>query len=261
MAAISLSFQYYKAKSPWRQRELEICLSKNLKAASQAECSCVIIFLEDDFAPELSSKEYSCRVLLVHVGRRLRFKDWLNYIIKNFDDNSLHLLMNSDIFITPESLHRIIVSLDCHNTLVALSRYEIVSGGLCAIVDQPSLMQDAWVVMLNKSSNLLKNLSTRTNFSLGLPGCDNRFAGAAWEIGMNVSNPSLAVQTFHVHAEETRSYSELDRIYGIYFFPACSNDFNQFAGTPAVFISPRHANPESILFFSKDSLLKYRPAS
>jgi hypothetical protein len=86
----------------------------------------------------------------------------------------------------------------------ALTRYE--DNIKLHKFDDPYKGQDSQDVWIWKDACKIKN----ANFSLGLPGCDNKIAYFAVMNRYKVKNPSLSIKTYHKHLTNIRDGSSAD---------------------------------------------------
>jgi hypothetical protein len=86
----------------------------------------------------------------------------------------------------------------------ALTRYE--DNMRLHKFDDPYEGQDSQDVWIWKDACKIKN----ANFTLGLPGCDNKIAYFAVVDGYKIKNPSMAIKTYHKHVTNVRDGSSSD---------------------------------------------------
>jgi hypothetical protein len=115
--------------------------------------------------------------------------------IFDIDQNGINILANSDIQFD-ESIKKISIIKD--DEFYALTRYE-EDGKLHKYYDpyRGSDSQDVWIW---KDRCKITN----ANYSLGIPGCDNKIAYDAYMSGYNVKNPSMTIKTHHKHKTNSR---------------------------------------------------------
>lgn len=86
----------------------------------------------------------------------------------------------------------------------ALTRYE--DNMRLHKFDDPYEGQDSQDVWIWKDACKIKN----ANFTLGLPGCDNKIAYFAVVGGYKIKNPSMSIKTYHRHTTKIRDGSSSD---------------------------------------------------
>ncbi|WP_341899991.1 hypothetical protein [Synechococcus sp. UW140] len=190
---------------------------------------------------------------LYYNAKRMSFSMWIQMAIQMSRNDDICILLNSDIYLDAafiSQLHAIdLKTLD----FLALSRYEIWPN--IELTDNPHLKQDLWAFrFVDSHSSYYNELSRRVDFNLGVPGCDNRMSGAAWELGFEILNPSKYLRSFHVHHDYSRNYTETDRVFGLYYFPNATGLGESPSGCPAIFKRTQNSNapvqmpPISIFF-------------
>lgn len=189
-----LCVQYYKSNNTERQKEIDFCLQTNI-ACEQIDHIHVFCDLNLEFVKKFDSKKVSVFQLkdrltysrfLTHLTLRMNFHNSL-------DENAHFILANSDIAFD-ETLS--ILDIDLTRTFVALSRYD--NGILYNRKDS----QDVWILQ----GDVSKDIIDKSDFPLGVPGCDNRIAHVFQEAGYKVINPSMDVKTHHHHKSNHRTY-------------------------------------------------------
>lgn len=113
------------------------------------------------------------------------------------------VIANSDITFD-ESIRRL--GKLARGTFVALTRWEN-KNQFYGRKDS----QDAWVFRAPIAE-------VEADFTLGLPGCDNRIAYLLKEAGYKVINPSLEIKILHHHTSRVRSYRKEERVPGPYLY-------------------------------------------
>lgn len=126
------------------------------------------------------------------------------------------ILANADIFFTGEI--ESVKDIDFNkNVALALSRWDVLSGNKTKLHDYDR-SQDTWVFY--KTPPKVANC----DFTLGLPGCDNRFAYELAQSAVQPINPSRSIKTYHLHGSKKRTYSEKDRLHGQYLHVSPEHD-------------------------------------
>lgn len=145
--------------------------------------------------------------LNVHpLAHRFRFADFLSFAKSK---NTVYILTNADIALGAMlGFCRLIKGKE----LWALSRWN--TGRPPQFTDRST--QDTWIV---RGSDFPPFLTEKCNFSLGLPGCDNAFAGLFKEAGYQVRNYALSIRTDHHHASQVRTYGTESTIPRPYYYP------------------------------------------
>ena len=131
------------------------------------------------------------------INRRPTYSEMLMFSKTNLD--TVNLLINTDCYIEPEDVY--LLSNISENEVWCISRQDLIHRE----------SQDAWVW---RGTLNLPNLS----FTMGVPGCDNRFAFECASLNRIVSNPSLSIRVNHIHKTNIRSYSQENRVSNPYLF-------------------------------------------
>jgi hypothetical protein len=202
---IVLYSQYYRARDPQRQREIDTCLERNRHHPGIHQ---LVLFLEAG-APSPPAGPVPCQT--VPLETRLTYADWLRWVGREPD--TIALLANADIHLA-EGLPHLPAIFNSPETFLALSRYNPgPDGGPLRLNDFPHWTQDCWGVRADApiSAGLLHACA----FPLGFPGCDNRIASVMWSHGFTLKNPSYHLRSVHRHAASERDYDKGDdRLYG-----------------------------------------------
>lgn len=177
--------QYYESAREERQNEIDFCLEKNK--------NCQLI----DKIVMLNEKQYDLNVndkLIIHPEheKRLTFFDAFCYANQHFEEDTIIIVSNSDIFFTDQELEKIKNNLK-NNDCYCLSRWDYYNGQLFDRHDS----QDAWIIKTPIRVN--QNM----DFAVGsLWGCDNVIAYLLNQQKYHVTNPSRSIKTYHVHKDQ-----------------------------------------------------------
>jgi hypothetical protein len=199
-----LFINYYCHPSEDRNAEYEFCLQKNASVFDKVFIM-VESFIECIKRIDKIKQHGSCHVLVSPDNKRPTFQSFLNQIKREYFANSINVIANSDIFFeTTNQLEQSMLSLDEENRnkiAFALSRWDWSPNKEPVLFNRPD-SQDAWCFYGNKNIDNIKNV----DFSLGIAGCDNRFAYELEAANYNVINPSKTIHTFHYHDTQLRTY-------------------------------------------------------
>lgn len=205
-----LHIPYYTDKNLVRQGEIMYCLHKNLQAGFDK-----IMFYFDNLNELLYLSKYLQTISdnagiittmlpeLVFVNpdvqqqnRRPTFNDFL----ANTQADCINVISNTDIFFTPESVTKISNYMQQKpQDALCLSRWDIAANGEATHFERWD-SQDVWVINGSAKGR------TTTEFTMGVAGCDNRFAWELKNMGYNICNPSKSIQVFHKHESAVRNY-------------------------------------------------------
>lgn len=190
---IRLTTSYYTDSNMDRQKELDACLSHNLRNPFIDE---VVVLNESDRNDFSSDKVVSIR------HPRPTFGDLFSVIDELTHRSDINILVNSDIYLDDSVQH--LSKFELVDTVLALQRWEI---GMDAVPVQPTFRpdsQDAWIWQ-----GRMKPLG-HDNFHLGKPGCDNRIAWEFMTAGYSVVNPCTLIRAIHLHQSGVRRYGPDD---------------------------------------------------
>lgn len=184
----NLFISAYNEKEPARRKELHTCLINNLKSGC-FDAVWVIAEADNgsyDYLPDVSP--YVVNLLPCNV--RPTFETFFNAIntVSGVDD--INVIANSDIY-----FDEILVKPLPHQCF-ALTRYEVEKNGAVRFLNR-SDSQDCWFW----NGHIRK--PAYCAFTPGVPGCDNRLALELMRAGYEVTNPSLTIKSYHLHANPT----------------------------------------------------------
>jgi glycosyltransferase involved in cell wall biosynthesis len=197
---MNLFVNYYKDTDPQRQRELDLCLLRNIesglfKVHVLKDASCVL-------------PEFAAGVTALDCSSRPHFAEFFEYINMRSGEKDVNVVANSDIYF--DATIRLATQMNA-DEFYALTRHTIQPDGACVFYGK-SNSQDAWILRGKPARRLFTCL-----FSPGLPRCDARLAYEAKRAGYVVSNPSLHIKIYHEHHSGVRHYDYKawsDRIEG-----------------------------------------------
>ena len=120
------------------------------------------------------------------------------------DPEGVNVIANSDIYFSTESLERIVGFYRDpanHRTCMALSRWEVQDHAQreSATLWDHRDSQDVWIFRGKPDV-------PGADFTLGIPGCDNRIAKVILDAGYTVINPSRTIKSYHLHTSGYRTY-------------------------------------------------------
>ena len=193
---MNLIVQYYTDKHAVRQKEIDDCLWKNVE---NGYIKHIHLLLENDVnLPTESEKIYK-----TIIGKRLSYKDAFSFAGENLA-NQICILSNADIFFN-DTISLVTEEL-LTNKIYALSRYDLSGQGKLNIFNRKD-SQDVWIFKPPLPS-------IKSDFLLGMPGCDNRIAYEIKAAGIEITNPCLSIKVAHVHKSKKRNYKHSDQLKG-----------------------------------------------
>jgi len=199
---INLFINSFESQDEQRNLEIKFCLKKNLK------------------------NELIDKIIIVNENKRATYGDFLRAMANYKKD--INIIANTDIYFNDTiSFAKNIKDRQCF----ALTRWENHNGQIISFVQrhgrkiQPQWSQDAWIFRGSpvnpvrfdhvNAINLKNRMRENIPFSLGIPGCDNKFAAVLKINGIDVLNPSHQIKGIHVHESDERSYPDYQIISGI----------------------------------------------
>ncbi|MGR3458065.1 MAG: hypothetical protein ACU0FO_09190 [Pseudooceanicola nanhaiensis] len=192
---IHLYTPYYLSDDHERQKELDLCLQKNLEVK---EIDHIFLMVDDGHEPPVKSD----RVTVLPIASRPTYLDWLE-LTERHSTGALSVLANSDIYLdrTVTELHKIFDTSE--RAFAAISRYEI-EGDRVTMHKNPQWSQDVWVV--DGIMPVPEQIKKRMNIPLGVPRCDNKIGYVFSVHGYDIFNPCKFVRTYHLHESQLRAY-------------------------------------------------------
>jgi hypothetical protein len=184
---INLFTTYYTEKNLIRADELRTCLIKNLNFKLISKIYVLSEYEQDEFILEND-------LGLIKVSKRRTFNEFFEAINSVTTKDDINIISNADIYFD-ESLE-IVNELNMDNYCFALTRWDILGNGKARLNEQEN-SQDTWI---------FKGKIKRINgdFSIGVPGCDNRLAYEIIKSGYRIGNPSISIKTYHLHTSNIR---------------------------------------------------------
>jgi hypothetical protein len=187
---------YYKAGTPERQAEIDLCVERNLACDAIER---IVLLVDDGHTPPFDSPRLSIRP----VAERPTYRLWLE-CSRELGLRGISVLANSDIYFD-ETLPRLRRYLDGPQKFLALSRHDKVGSALVPHPN-PKWSQDVWAV--DTRSQLAPGLLKSLDIPLGVPRCDNKVAYLFAVHGWELFNPMSDVRSVHVHETQQRNYDK-----------------------------------------------------
>ena len=192
--------QYYKPTQAKRQKELDRCLKKNLENPLIDK---IILFMESNDI-QLPRDEKN-KIQKVPLKSRLTYADCIEAVRVHVGAGSIVAFANTDIYLDPITT-RTLWSIDLHDTVLALLRYEDELDPAEAKIFGPRAdSQDTWIL---HSDNIMDRTWKLDSFRIpfGQAGCDNAILVEFLRAKFRIVNPASSIRTFHVHKSEIRNY-------------------------------------------------------
>ena len=184
---INLIINYYNDKHPNRCKEIDLCLKLNCNNSLFNKI--IIINETNEPIPFINDN-----IITINDSKRLTFKDFFNYANKYSSEDTINVLINSDIVIG-ENFDK--VKLESNQALF-LTRYNIKEDG-SDIFQNDCGSFDTWI---------WKGLITKDigNYFMGQICCDVKLSLEFYNNGYKLKNPCLDLKTYHIHLTEIRNY-------------------------------------------------------
>ena len=192
---IHLYVPYYLSDDHERQKELDICLEKNIAVA---EVDRIFLLIDDGHEPPFKSD----KIEVLPIKSRPTYSDWLD-LSERYSQGAISVLANSDIYFdkTVTELRKMFAS--SSHALAAISRYEI-EGDKTYMHKNPHWSQDVWAV--DGDVPVPDVIKKKMAIPLGVPRCDNKIGYVFSVHGYDIFNPCKFVRTYHLHETQMRSY-------------------------------------------------------
>jgi len=205
--------QYFKIENnDSRQLELDTCLKIN---SNNPFIDKIILLNEKIYDDAIFRNK---KIKQIDISKRLTYNDVFEYCDKNCNKNNIKILANTDIILSYTDI-QYLKSYNLNNKLLALLRYELVLPTKILnenfnynnikndwIHDNKNCKtsQDVWIFNYIKPNKIY-------NFELGIRGCDNRISYLLDKNKYNVTNPSLSIESYHLHSNAQKSHENRKR--------------------------------------------------
>jgi hypothetical protein len=166
---LRLFVNVYSDSDPRRAAELEECLRRNRQNPRLGE--------------------------VVVLAGRPTFREFFAAANRVARTDDISVIANSDIFFDDTLKHAATLP---RSECFALSRWDVTENGDTELYDR-SDSQDAWIFRGSISD-------LAANFTMGVPGCDNRLARLLADAGYCVTNPSRTIRANHLHLSRVYRY-------------------------------------------------------
>lgn len=203
---------YYVDISPARQKEIDTCLIHNITNPG-VDMVTVLINQQDMEALQamlykVSDSTFDKITLVIGEGRPT-YNDFFKIASSKGDDNTIHILTNSDIYLDKETTG--LFTGIGKGMVWALSRWEFFHSGKLSLFNRRD-SQDVWAWR-----GRMEEIEG-ADFRIGVPGCDNRISRLFIDAGFTVINPSMTVKCIHLHQSQKRNYDRSMTVQPPYHF-------------------------------------------
>lgn len=204
MNKVNLFTNYYVDANPFRQHEIDFCFKQNVKGQFHR----VYVFVSSEhkiaFNKIVVPEDKNGCVVLYDTPKRPSFNDYFRLMGEQENNDSINIMVNSDMFITDTNQFVDYFRKTNFNRKIclALTRYEWTPHGSTLKMANDS--QDTWAFC---GSPLFK---TETEYTMGIAGCDNKLAYELNSKGYRLINPCKLIKTYHFHKTNVRNYISSD---------------------------------------------------
>lgn len=223
---IHLFLSYYKDNNETRRKEIETAIKINSMNKLFSK-----IFIVNETNELLEFLELNDRIHVINNTNRLTFNDFFILSNKYTDENTINILINSDIIIG-ENFDNINIE---SNQMFCISRHEIIIekgqgegkseseqvDKVTSKVDVGGGSHDCWVW----KNKIAENVG---NFYMGKFLCDGVLANQLQQFYL-LKNPMIDMKIYHLHTSNIRNYSFHDHIKGHRTGITFSNNNNIFS--------------------------------
>ena len=211
-----------------RQQELLYCLNKNIENDFIKN-----IYLFLDGKENEQTKNYVTtnalnlnKITFIDLKKIPTYGDWIVYskqFISELADTSVFI--NADIYLD-ETLEHLKKYTQTNESIVCLSRHEVVAEEEYVPHPNPQWSQDLWAISKENISNLTNTffLDELSITPTGVYRCDNKLAYIFAMRGWRIFNPFPLIKCNHLQKSPARTYGKLDtNIVGGLCFPSPSD--------------------------------------
>jgi hypothetical protein len=206
---VHLITQYYKDNSSERQKEIDLCLEKNIE---NKHIDQIHLLLESEDV-KIPTNYQVDKVKITVIGKRWKFRDAFEYCNRELS-GLVCIVANSDIYFD-QSINHILRQRTFTGQFISLTRYDVTKENTLRFNEwTASFCQDAWIFESPLPLNTID-----TDYYFGWMGCDNRIA---YEIKHNarpafhIYNPCYLVCSRHLHSSNKRNYTPENKVEGNY---------------------------------------------
>jgi len=201
---VTLYYNYYRERNLFRRLEIDYCLSRNV---ANAAVSRLLVLSKDP--PPISDNKMEA---VPTSSARPTLAQIFQIIGEQSGKDDYNVVINADCFLATDDPNAF-AQLG-HGVAWCIGRYEIPRMNpllpwttrrrpFSQLRDDS---QDCWIIRGKPARGMW------LDFSLGLPGCDNRLAYELHKAGYVVENPIDRISVFHFHSQTVRSYTDAHQV-------------------------------------------------
>ena len=196
--------QYFRHSSNRRNREITMCLEKNI--ASQW-IDHIVLLNEDGVEIPVSSN----KIQIVPLNHRITYYDVFKNAQQYVPKGDFVIFSNADIYFNETLNHLWTIDLYERKMFLALLRWEYNTDTEPQIFGPRADSQDSWIFA--RDSLTFDIDENEFGFPFGKSGCDNAIALLMLRKKFLVVNPAYTIRTIHVHGSNIRTYDPKDVLY------------------------------------------------
>jgi hypothetical protein len=223
---IHLLISYYNDKNEDRQKEIDFCLKLNCLNKLFNK----IIIINETLKDINFIDRGDNRIIIINYNNRLKFNDFFIYSNQYSNQDTINILINSDIIIG-ENFNKLIddTIINMNNKVLFLSRYEVEKNNEFKInLDCGSFDTFIW-------KGIIKYTGIG-NYFMGIGCCDVKLAYEFYTNKYLLKNPSNDLKTYHIHFSNIRNYNVFSNLKGKMLKIKHSSLNNIFCSNDYVFI-------------------------
>ena len=190
----------YNEKNLERICEYIICLESNLKNKMIKQIHILYDKSRDDGKCLLLNYLKNKNVKIDFIKERPTYEYLFNLSNVKYPKSKI-IICNADIYFD-ETLN-LLSDYNLNNTFIGLTRWDVNKGGSTQLFMKAS--QDTWILQ----TPIRK---FKSDFKLGVLGCDNAIMDQAVKNKFLTINPCLSIKTYHLHLSAIRNYSKKHHI-------------------------------------------------
>jgi hypothetical protein len=179
-----------------RMQEYIYCFEKNITNKYIDEILVVYDNSKDDDQNKLLNYLKAKKCKIEYITGRSTFSYCFNLANEIYPNQKI-ILSNGDIYF--DDTLQLLDNFDFIGKLVVLTRWDIMADGSLKLIKKLSL--DSWIF-----KTPIKKF--KSDFQMGVPGCEHSITYYAILSDLKLLNPSLSIKSVHVHQTEKRNYQK-----------------------------------------------------
>ena len=201
---INLYLHYFSHKNKNRQLEIHQCIMNNINNKYIDRIYLILENREDINNEYIIEYNKNKKVYISTLNKRLNFSEIFTFVNSVTHAEDINIVSNLDIYFD-DTISKILEK-DMDKKLICLTRWDKNLNDADSKLFNVSYSQDSWIW---KGEIVI---SAKSNFYMGIPGCDNILCGIYYEMGYDILNPAYDIISHHIHNDLTRDYTNKDII-------------------------------------------------